>query len=567
MKNKELSRIFNEIADLMEIGGQDAFRVITYRRVARTMKELIEDVEKVADDGRLTDIRGIGKGTAERIQQFLDSGEIAVHRELKEAIPAGLPGLLDIAGLGPKKVKLLWEKLGVESLTDLERELDSGAVEGLPGMGAKSAKQISQGIEFLKRSRGRTPLGVALPVARELAERIGKLPGVTRVSVAGSLRRGAETIGDADILAASSQGKEVIDAFLGFAEVRQKLAGGATKGSALVEGDLQVDLRVVEDESFGAALQYFTGSKEHNVRLREIAIGKGWKLNEYGLFDGEKQIAGKREEQVYKKLGLPFVPPELREDRGEIEADEIPELIAPDDIRGDLHVHTTASDGHNTLDEMIEAARRRGWQYLGISDHSGSSVIANGLGAKRMAKQIEDVRAAAKATGDFGVLLGAEVDILAEGRLDYPDDLLAELDLVIASIHSGLTQNRRTVTKRTIRAMENPYVHAIGHPTGRLIGRREAMDLDIDAVVKAAVATNTALEINAAWQRLDLRDIHVRQAVEAGAKIIINTDAHATDQLDFMSYGITTARRGWASKHHVVNTMTLAQLRKWLARR
>jgi len=568
--NKELATVFEQIADLLEIQGADPFRVNSYRRAARTVKDLSEDIALIARQGRLQDIPGIGKGTAEKIQQYLATGKIELHQELLAQVPEGLPRLLEIPGLGPKKVALAWKRLGVTGLDELKRAIASGTLAELPGMGAQSVKKIAEGIAFLERSRGRTPLGVAWPIAAEICEHLRSHKQVKRVEPAGSLRRGRETIGDVDILCDSAAGKKVVEAFTSLPRVVRVLAAGATKGSVVVNTDegneLQVDLRVVPSASFGAALQYFTGSKEHNVRLRELAIKKKYKLSEYGLFRGDKQIAGKTEKSIYTKLGLEYIPPELREDRGEIDAaGNLPRLVELADIRGDLHVHTTASDGRDTIEQMAAAARELGDEYLGICDHSASSTIANGLSPERMLKHIEAIRTVARKTKDIAILVGCECDILANGKLDYPDEILSQCEIVTASIHSGLGQSRSTVTKRTIAAMENPYVNIIGHPTGRLLGKREAMDLDIEAVIKAAVETNTALEVNAAWQRLDLKDTHVRQAVEAGAMIVINTDAHSTGELGSMRrYGVQTARRGWADKRSVLNTRPLAELRKFL---
>ena len=572
--NKELSSIFDQIADLMEIRGEDVFRINSYRRVARSLKDLTSDVAELCRAGKLTEIPGVGKGTAERIKQFVETGRITVHRELLGKVPAGLPALLEIPGLGPKKVALAWKELGVENVDDLKAVIGSGKLAGLPGMGEQSVKKIAAGLAFLEKSSGRTPLGVVWPIAQDLAERVRALAGVKRVEIAGSLRRGAETIGDVDLLCVSARGRETVRAFTKFEGVRSVLASGATKGSVTVDlpdgAELQVDLRVVPGESFGAALQYFTGSKEHNVRLRELAVKKKWKLNEYGLFDGSERIAGRTERSIYSKLKVPFVPPEWREDRGELEAaaaERVADLVELSDIRGDLHMHTVASDGRHTVEEMAEAARALGYEYIAIAEHSKSSAIANGLSVERMERHIEDIRATDKRVRGITILVSTEVDILAGGKLDYPDDLLAECDLVVASIHSGLSQERKKVTARTLAAMDNPYVTMIGHPSGRLIGRREPMDLDWEAVISRAAETNTVLELNASWQRLDVRDIHARQAADAGVLLCICTDAHAADQLLQMPYGVVTARRGWVSKHQVLNTHPGAQLRRLLARK
>ena len=572
MVNAELAQAFERIADLMEIDGADSFRINSYRRAARTISDLGEDVAVVAAQGRLTELPGVGKGTADRIKQFLETGHIDALDDLEARFPPGLPELLEIPGMGPKKVALAHGKLGVQDIAGLKKVIESGEFAALPGLGEASVKKIADGLKFLESSGGRTPLGRALPIAEYFADRVRTLLGVRQVEVAGSLRRGAETIGDIDILCDAADGEVVIGQFVKFEGVKRVLASGATKGSITVdlgkEREVQIDLRVVESKSFGAALQYFTGSKEHNVRLRERAVAKKWRLNEYGLFDGEKCLAGKKEADIYKKLGLPFIPPELREDRGEFDLKEPPELVTLGDIRGDLHVHTVASDGKCSIEEMAAAAKELGYDYIAICDHSKSSTIANGLSVERMKDHIKAIRKAAKETKGIAILVGCECDILPDGSLDYPDEILADCDWVVASIHSAMSpggSGKLSGTERTIAAMENKYVSAIGHPTGRLINKRAPMELDMVSVVKAAIRTRTILEINASWLRLDLKDLHVRQALEAGAPLTINTDAHHTDELPQMRYGVTTARRGGATRKDVVNCLTLSSLRKHIA--
>ena len=590
--------MFERIADLLEIDGADAFRINSYRRASRTLKETSADIAALAAEGRLTELQAIGKGTAGRIEQFIDTGRIDVLTELEEKLPEGLPALLEIPGLGPKKLALMHGKLGVAGLDDLKEVIDSGTLAALPGLGPTSVKKIAEGIAFLQRSGERTPLGIALPIAEMLAAKVASLKGVKRVEIAGSLRRGKETVGDIDILCDAADGKAVIKDFVAFTGVKRVLAAGATKGSITVElpraRELQVDLRVVPGESFGAALQYFTGSKEHNVRLRELAVRRKWRLSEYGLFDGEKLLTGRREQDIYKKLGLPDIPPQLREDRGEFDSgwhgravgqrssspsdrgDDagagITELVTLEDIRGDLHVHTDASDGRFSIEQMAQAAKQRGYEYIAVCDHSKSSAIANGLSIKRMEKHIEAIRSADRKLRGFTIIVGCECDILRDGSLDYPDELLAECDFVVASIHSGMTWSRDrrgagkpSPTERTLAAMENKYVSAIGHPTGRLIGQRPPMELDMGAVVEAAARTGTMLEINANWQRLDLKDLHIRQALDAGVLLVMATDAHHTEQYDQMRYGVMTARRGGATKGDVVNTLSPTLLRKRIA--
>jgi DNA polymerase (family X) len=570
MVNQEVAAVLNEIADLLELTGGDTFRVNSYRRASRAIDELGEDVADLANRGRLQEIPGIGKGTAERILQYLKTGQMAVHQELLASIPKGLPELLEVPGLGPRKIQALHRELGIKGIADLQEAIAAGKVESLPGFGKKSVEKIAEGLEFLQRSAGRTPLGAALPIAEKLRDQVSRFAGVERVEIAGSARRGCETVGDIDLLCVARDGQKVVEAFTRLPEAAGVRAAGETKGSILVagpvRGEIQIDLRVVPAESFGAALQYFTGSKEHNVRLRELAVKKGWKLNEYGLLDKDKPIAGKEEAEIYEKLGLKPVPPELRENRGEIECKgKLPAMVTLDDIKGDLHVHSTASDGRSTIEEMAQAAKDLGYEYLAIADHSKSSVIANGLSEEQLLKHIEDIRAASKKVKGITLLAGIEVDILASGQLDYPDSVLAQLDWVVASIHSAQQQDRESLTKRSVSAMENPYVCALGHPSGRLLGRRDAMDLDWEEVFAAAARTGAALEISASWQRLDLKDVHVRQAMDAGCRFVINTDAHSTDQLQQMRLGVQTARRGWAAPDRIVNALPLAELRKWIA--
>ncbi len=571
MKQKELASIFSQIADLLEIKGESSFRVNAYRRTARAMKDLTQNVETLARDGRLEELDGIGKATSEKIVEYLSTGKMALHQELMAEMPAGLPSLLDVPGLGPKKIALAWRELGVTSIDDLKRVIASGQLAALKGLGEKSVKQIADGIELASRAVGRTPLGLAFPLAEELVAAMRAVSGVRRVEAAGSLRRGSETVGDLDLLCEADDGRAIIEAFVGLPQVKRVLAAGDTKGSVLVDRrdglEIQVDCRVVPNESFGAALQYFTGSKEHNVRLREQAVKRKWKLNEWGLFDGDTRLAGEDEESIYAKFGLPWIPPEQREDRGEFEPGVLEPLIELSDIRGDLHMHTHASDGVDDAETMARAAAARGYEYIAITDHSKSSAIAKGLSIDRMWRQIEKLRELNRKLKTITVLIGCECDILADGQLDYPDAILAACDFVVASVHASQKQDRARVTARVLRAMENQNVTLLGHPTGRLINRRDPMDLDMEAVIAKAVETGTALELNASWQRLDLKDVHLRMAREAGAKFCIDTDSHATVQLEQMKLGILTARRGWLRKGDVLNALPLPSLRKWIAKK
>ncbi|MBM4029575.1 MAG: PHP domain-containing protein [Planctomycetes bacterium] len=593
MSNAALSAIFEQMADVMEILGEDRFRINSYRKVARVIAETPTDVRVLLEGGQLADMPGIGKSTLAKIDEFVKTGVITAHQELLARIPPSLLDLLRIPGVGPKSVKTLHQELHVGSIADLKQALDDGLVETLPGFGAKKAAAIRRGIEFLEQAAGRIRLDQAVAAAQLVVAYLQGLPGVDRVVPAGSLRRCAETIGDVDILVVGwglphqdpsgprdRWGKphptneptpeQIIESFTKAPFVERVLGAGGTKGSAIIRTEttpVQVDVRVVPPESLGAALQYFTGSKAHNVRLREIAIKAKLKLNEYGLFQGDKMAAGATEEEIYEKMGLDFVDPLLREDRGEIQAARnhtLPQLVRLQDIRGDFHAHTTATDGSASLEEMAQAAKERGYEFLCITDHSQSTVIANGQSPQRLARQIEQIHKLNAKLKGITLLAGAEVDILAGGALDFENELLADLDFVIASIHSALGSPRERVTTRTLKAMDNPYVTCIGHPTGRVIGYREAMDLDLPAVIEHAAQTNTALEVNADPSRLDLKDVHCKMAIEAGVKLALGTDAHSTASLALMPFGVATAARGWATQADVLNALTLPKLQSWL---
>lgn len=574
MTNAEVARVFHQVADLMEIKGDDSFRVSSYRRVARSIDELAEEIEAVAARGGLGKLGGVGKSSVEKIQTLLDTGSLPLLEELKQEVPETLLDLLNIPNLGPKKVALLWQQRGIESLKDLKRSIEMGSLDGLKGFGDKSIQKIAEGIAFLERSAGRIRIGDAWPIAERLREAVSHLDGVKRVEHAGSLRRGKETVGDLDLLCVADNGPDVIEHFVEWPGVTQILAQGDTKGSVLVKVrdhvEIQVDLRVVPAESFGAAWQYFTGSKEHNVRLRERATKRGWTLNEYSLseIDGGKVIASKTEAEIYQALELPEYPPELREDRGEFELKKVPkDLLTIEHIRGELHMHTTASDGKATIEEMAAAAKARGYEYICITDHSKSSAIANGLDPARLRKHIKAVRAANDRVDGIEIMVGSEVDVHADGTLDYDDDLLAELDFVVASLHFGMTRDIEQNTERTLAAIRSPYVNLIAHPTGRLINRREAMPLDIERIAKAAAENGTALEINANHYRLDLKDTHARLARDLGATLAINCDAHNPGNFELMRYGILTARRGGILKGDVLNTRSVDDVRAFVQKK
>jgi len=573
MKNASLSKLFEQMADIMEIRGEDRFRINTYRKVGRIINDLPTDVETLFKNGQLHKIPGIGKSSLTKIKEFIETGRITAHQQLLSGIPRELLELLQIPSMGPKGVKAVYEKLKVTSIAELKKAIESGKVAELPGFGKKKAEVIAKGIEFLKSSTGRIRLDQALEAAQVVGNFLEGLAGVEKIQPAGSLRRRAETIGDVDILVTADKGRQIIKSFTQADFVQHVIGAGSTKGSAIVlteTAGVHVDVRVVPKKSFGAASQYFTGSKQHNVRLREIAVKKKLKLNEYGLFKGKKMVAGRNEKEIYSKLGLDYIEPLLREDRGEVEAAQkhsLAVLIKPPDIKGDLHMHTDASDGNSSIEEMAEGAKDLGYKYICITDHSKSSAIANGLSAKRLSEQIKQIRKLNEKIKGITVLSGTEVDILADGSLDFDDKLLGELDFVVASIHSGLGSSREKVTSRTLKAMDNPFVHCIGHPTGRLIGQREPMDIDIDKVIKHTVKTNTALEVNAQPQRLDLKDVHCRMAIESGIKLVIGTDAHSVAGLGLMGFGVATAGRGWATKSNVVNTYSLKKLMGWLKKK
>ncbi|MBA7567519.1 DNA polymerase/3'-5' exonuclease PolX [subsurface metagenome] len=559
------------MADIMEILGEDRFRINTYRKVGRIIGDMPIGVETMLATEELAKIPGIGKSSVAKIEEFVKTGQVTVHQQLLTKIPSQLLELLTIPGMGPKGVKAVYEKLNVTNIAELKKVIKSGSLAKLPGFGDKKADGIARGIEFLEKSTGRIRLDQALEAADIVTEFLRELSDIGEIQPAGSLRRRAETIGDVDILVAAKKGKKIIDAFTTAGFVKEVLAAGPTKGSAIIQTEttpVHVDVRVVPQESFGAAAQYFTGSKQHNVRLREIAVKAKLKLNEYGLFKANKMIAGPVEEEIYQKLGLDYIEPVLREDRGEIEAAKIhslPKSIELEDIKGDLHVHTNASDGDCDISEIALAAKKMGYKYICITDHSRSSAIANGLSAKRLGQQIKQIRKLNELLKGITIMAGTEVDILADCSLDFDKKLLADLDFVIAAIHSGLPGSREKVTSRTLKAMDSPYVHCIAHPTGRLIGQREPMDIDISAVVKHAAQTHTALEVNANPWRLDLKDTHCRMAIEAQVMLVIGTDAHSIGGLGLMGYGVATAARGWAAKADVLNTFTASKIKSWAA--
>jgi len=571
MRNFEVARAFNEIADLLELKDENIFRIRAYRRAAQNLEGLTEDITAVAERGGLEQIPGIGKDLALKIQEYLKTGRIADLEQLRQEIPAGVVTLMNLPSVGPKTARLLYEKLGVDSVEKLEALARAGALVGLPGIREKKQEDILKGIELWKKGQERMPLGKALPLARAIVTALEDLKEVQEIEVAGSLRRWKETIGDIDILVASSKPAKVMEAFVNLPGVQEVLLRGETKASIRHGEGIQVDLRVLEPEAFGAALQYFTGSKQHNIRIRDLASRKGLKVSEYGVFDEKtgKRIAGETEEEVYKAVGLPFIPPELREDTGEIEAaleGRLPKLIELSDIKGDLHAHTNWSDGHHPLEVLIEAAYRKGYRYMIVSDHSRSQTVAGGLTAERLLDQVEKIRALQRKYKNFRILAGCECDILPDGRMDLPDEVLARLDLILAAVHSRFKQSKEEMTRRIIAALKNPYVNILVHPTGRLIGERAPYEVDLEAVLQVARAEGKAVEINASPQRLDLNDLQARRAKEMGVWIAIDTDTHFLDHLENMAFGVAVARRAWIEKGDVVNTMPLRELLQWANR-
>lgn len=568
MTNREIAEIFSSIGDIMDILGENRFKVLAYRRAAENIMSLGQDLRSFWRAGTLQEISGIGQAIAEKIDELFSTGRLEFYERLQEQVPAGVVSLLQIPDVGPKTVKLLWEELGVQSVTELEAAARAGRLRTLRGLGARSEAKILAGIEILNRRSDRISLGTAWPVAAELLEGVRTTCSeVQEVAVAGSLRRMRATIGDIDLLAASEAPASVMRAFVALPAVAEVILSGPTKTSVRLHNGLQADLRVLEPDRWGTALQYFSGSQAHNVRLRELAVKRGLSLSEYSFKreDGG-EILCRDEAQVYETLGLPWIPPELREDQGEIQAalaGELPDLVEREAIRGDLHVHTDWSDGTSTLAEMAEAARELGYEYLVISDHSQSLGIARGLTAERQREQRAEIDALNERWNDFRLLQGCELEIKADGSLDLPDDVLARLDLVVASLHTSQRQDQEQITRRMLNAVTNPYVDVIGHPSGRILGQREESAVDLDAVIDTAATTGTALEVNSTPSRLDLDDVHVRRAIGLGVKIAINSDAHHPDGLDNLAYGVATARRGWATAADVLNTMTLDELLAW----
>jgi DNA polymerase (family 10) len=572
MDNREVAAIFYEVADILDLQGV-AFKPNAYRRAARSLEELEEDLTKMASEDRLTEIPGVGDSVAKKIQEVLKTGELSYLKKLRTQIPAGLLQIVSVPDIGPRTAMLLYKELGIENLDQLKDAAKAHKLRGLKGFGEKSEEKVLQGIQTLESKGKRMLLGEAYPVASAIIDHIVSAASVDLVSVGGSLRRGKETIGDIDILVAHDSPKRVMDAFVAYPKVSEVLMKGPTKSSVVLKGGLQVDIRVVEPSSWGAALVYFTGSKDHNVVIRTLGVQKGLKLNEYGVFerDSGKKVAGATEEDVYRSLGLRWMPPEMRENTGEVEAsarDELPVLVDQQDIRGDLHVHTEWSDGVGSIESVLDSASALGYEYVAITDHSQSLKITNGLTPDRLRSQVDKVHGAEEAGGRrIRALAGSEVDIKPDGSLDFPSSVLKDLDIVIGSVHSRFKMSKEEMTKRLIAAIESGWVDIVGHPTGRIIGERDPYEFDMEKVFSAARSSGVSMEVNSFPDRLDLKDAHCRLAKESEVKVAIGTDAHRTDQLDFIRFGVTTARRGWLEKTDVLNTMSAKDLVAHLRRR
>ncbi|MCG3117440.1 MAG: DNA polymerase/3'-5' exonuclease PolX [Candidatus Manganitrophus sp. SA1] len=562
MTNAEIAKILREIAFFLEM-EEIPFKPRAYEKAAYAIEALdtpLDEIYRRGDIKGVEEIPGVGRSIAEKLITLIETGKLPYYEGLRLKSPVDVEHLTAIEGLGPKKVKVLYDQLGIRTVDDLERAALEGKIHQLPHFGEKSEQKILKGISFFKKRTSRYPIGMILPVIRDIERRLEKVPGVKRLAVAGSIRRWKETIGDGDLLAVSNDPGRVMDFFVSMPEVIYLHAKGPTKSSIKIKRGIDVDLRVVPEESFGAALCYFTGSKAHNIALRKIAIAKGLKLSEYGVFRGERPIAGRTEEEVYAALGLPFIPPELREETGEIEAalaGRLPKLICYDELRGDLQTQTNWTDGAHSIEEVAAEAKRLGREYIAITDHTKSLAMAKGSDERRLHKQIAAIDALNEKLRGITLLKGAEVNIDKDGRLDIDDETLAQLDVVGIAVHSHFGLPRAEMTRRVIRAMENPHADILFHPTGRILQKREPIDIDIDAVIQAARRTGTVLEVDAFPDRLDLKDEHIRKAVEAGVKLVIDSDAHHIHHLSYLQFGIATARRGWAKRSDVLNTLPL----------
>jgi DNA polymerase (family 10) len=566
MKNTEVAKVFQDIADLLELKGGNVFKIRAYQKAARAIEHYPRELEAMIGAGEdLHSIPGVGEAIARKTTELIKTGRLSYYEDLKAEFPEGITNLLAIPGIGPKTANKLSSELGVSSVEALERAIDEGRVAQVSRLGEKTADNILHQIHALRRKDQRIPIGEALPIVDEIIAALRLIPGVKNLTAAGSLRRFRETVGDIDLMGTADESKEVIDAFVTLPHVKEVLAQGSTKASVIVSGGLQVDLRMVEHDSFGSLLQYFTGNKQHNISLRERWRKQGLKLSEYGITvvaTGELEKFS-TEEAFYRRLGMQYIPPELREAQGEIERAEqgaIPGLVELSDIKGDLHMHTQWSDGHASVEEMALAARDMGYQYIAVTEHSAGRGIAHGLDVNQLREQIAEIKSLNDRLTGIRVLTGTEVDIRADGKLDLPHEILSELDIVIAAVHSAMSQSEEKMTRRLIDAIQNPDVDMIAHPTCRLIGEREPVAIDLEAVFRAAAKHNKIMEINAMPDRLDLKDIHAFRARELGVKLSIGTDSHSVGHLGFMRFGIGVARRAWCEPQHVLNTLPLAKL-------
>jgi len=565
MENQKIAEIFSDIAKILEIKQGNPFRIRAYEKAAQNLKDLSEDIQTLIKEERLSDIPGIGRDLADKIKEIASSGKLKFYEDLKKTIPPGLLDLLKIPSVGPKTARALYEELNIKGIDDLQKAIQNNKLIGLFGIKEKTVENIRQGLLLLKRGKERMLLAAAIQTANEFVGPLEKLSYVKKISPAGSLRRQKETVRDVDILIVSSKPAKVMDKFTELPLVKKIQAKGITKSSVLTQQDTQVDCRVVADKSFGAALLYFTGSKNFNIKLRTIAIKMGFKINEYGIFAKEKYLAGRTEEEIFKLLKMSYIPPELREDSGEIELAKkkrLPRLVDIAKIRTDVHVHSEYSDGGNSIEEIVQAAKKRNYSYIAITDHSQSLKVAGGLSISELKKKKREIDRINKAIKGFRVLYGTEADIDSEGNLDYPDRVLSEFDLVIGAIHTGFKQSKAKLTQRLIKACQNRYVHIIAHPTGRLWGTREAYELDFDKLLKVCRETNTALEINAFPARLDLNDINARHAKAEGVRLAIGTDAHTNEGLATIKLGLSVARRAWLEEKDLLNTLPVEQFLK-----
>ncbi|MBI2543355.1 MAG: DNA polymerase/3'-5' exonuclease PolX [Candidatus Aenigmarchaeota archaeon] len=569
MKNFEIAKILYNISLYLEM-EEEPFKPRAYEKAARSVEALTEDVSNIYKKGgikALMEISGVGEHIAEKIEEMILTGKLEYYETLKKKIPVDIEGLTAIEGVGPKTVKTLYKKLKIKTVEQLEKIAKQGKISKLPNFGKKSEEDILSGIEFLKKNKGRFVLGHVLPQLKEIEEKLRKLPEVKKVDISGSTRRMKETIGDADILVVSDKPQKVMDFFTAMPDVMHIYGKGPTKSMVKLKNGLDADLRVIPEKSYGAALQYFTGNKDHNIALRKIAIEKGWKLNEYGIFDKHnKQMVGRREEEVYEKLGMKWIPPELRENTGEIQAamkNKLPKLIGYNDLKGNLQIHTKWTDGTDSIKEMAEEAKKLGLEYIAITDHTKNLGFAGGLDERKLQQQKKEIEKINKEIRGITILSGAEVNILKNGSLDISNKALSELDVVGVSVHSNFNLPRSEQTNRIIKAIENEHIDILFHPTGRILQQREPYEVDIEKIIQAAKDTDTILEINAS-ERMDLKDDHIRLAVNAGSKLIINSDAHNRNQIRFLEFGIAQARRGWAEARDVVNTRNLKRFLKML---